>query len=163
MFTAGFAGIDDGPWKLAVEVVVEVKYPHGFEGSVELVQDVPVMLQLTGCVDVCTKVTVKEIGKFRPMDPMGETPLLVPITVMPGQFTAQGPLPPFAHPPSNAKLKSPAANNSFLIMIEVFSVKPPAAEMMSQFVSQDQPDCPVMLIPAQFEGQLLLNLWVNVP
>lgn len=159
MFTAGFAGMDDGPWKLAVEVVVDVKYPHGFEGSVELVQDVPVMLQLTGCADTFTKSTVKEIGKFNPIDPMGETPLLVPVTVMLAQFTAHGPLPPFAHPPSNARLKSATTNSSFFIMIEVFSLKLLAAGMPDRTSRIVQ----FMPIPAQFEGQLLLNLWLNVP
>ena len=107
---------------MAVEVVVDAKYPQGFEGSVAFVHDVPVMSQLTGCADTFWKSSAKLIGRFNPAAPMGLYPLLVPVTVMEAQFTAHGPPPPFAHPTSHTRLPRAAAKSSFFIMIEVFCV-----------------------------------------
>ena len=99
---------------------MEVKYPHGFEGSVAFVHDVPVMSQLTGCADTFWNVSAKLIGRFNPAAPIGLNPLLVPVTVMEAQFCAHGPLPPFAHPTSHTRLPRAAVKSSFFIMIEVF-------------------------------------------
>ena len=51
---------------MAVEVVVAVKYPHGFDGSVGVVQDVPVMFQLTAGHPYILGATEKLIGRFNP-------------------------------------------------------------------------------------------------
>ncbi|MGC2245362.1 MAG: hypothetical protein WA609_02050 [Terriglobales bacterium] len=113
-----------------------MKYPQGFEESVGFVHDVPVMFQLTGCADTFWKVREKLIGKFNPAAPMGLSPLLVPITVIAGQFNTHGPLPPFAHPPSNVRLKRAAANSSFFTMIEVFSLKPPLPRWLPDLLAR---------------------------
>jgi len=153
----GFEGTEDGPWKLAVEVVVEVKYPQGFEGSVAVVQDVPTIFQFRGCGLVYwLKITEKLMGRSSPTVPMGLSPPLVPTIVKPGQFTAHGPLPPFAHPPSKARLKSTATNASCFIMIEVFICGAAGYRDGYPIRLPDQPGCPVY---ALFRRSLRANLF----
>src|SRR5208283_601500 len=107
---------------MVVEVLPEVKYPHGFALSVlELEQDAPVMVQLTADSVVFLGLAVKVTCEGAAGAEMGASltsaiPLLVSSTIIVAQPETQGPLPPLAQPLASARLNKAAANRKFFII-----------------------------------------------